>query len=109
MQFYWLRDRYEQKQFDVFWESGKYNLADYPTKHHPGSHHKKVWPIYLYEEDKSPKTMQGCNEILGAHKTCAQQTDISNNSHKGILKQLSLLATWSSILPHNLIQNIKVI
>ena len=45
MRFYWLRDRYEQKQFNVFWESGKYNLANYRTKHHPGHHHKKVRPI----------------------------------------------------------------
>ena len=64
MRFYWLKDRAEQGQFDIKWVPGKYNLADYFTKHHPGSHHRKVRPIYLYEEGRSPTTMQGCIEIL---------------------------------------------
>ena len=64
MRFYWLKDRAEQGQFDIKWVPGRYNLADYFTKHHPGSHHRKVRPIYLYEEGRSPTTMQGCIEIL---------------------------------------------
>ena len=64
MRFYWLKDRAEQGQFDIKWVPGKYNLADYFTKHHPGSRHRKVRPIYLYEEGKSPSTMQGCIGIL---------------------------------------------
>ena len=64
MRFYWLKDRQEQDQFDIKWVPGKYNLADYFTKHHPGSHHRRVQPIYLYEAGKSPTTLQGCVEIL---------------------------------------------
>ena len=64
MRFYWLRDRQEQGQFSITWVAGKYNLADYFTKHHPGSHHRKVRPIYLYEVGRSPTTLQGCVEIL---------------------------------------------
>lgn len=63
MRFYWLKDRAEQGQFNIFWEPGKHNLADYPTKHHLGSHHKKVRSIYLYGSD-SPRTIQGCMELL---------------------------------------------
>ena len=66
MRFYWLKDRYDQGQFDIHWEPGKHNLADYPTKHHPASHHRRVRPIYLNCGDKSPSTMQGCIEILTA-------------------------------------------
>ena len=66
MRFYWLKERYDQGQFDIHWEPGKHNLADYPTKHHPASHHKQVRPIYLNCEDTSPSTMQGCIEILTA-------------------------------------------
>ena len=61
MRFYWLKDRYDQGQFDIHWEPGKHNLADYPTKHHPASHHRRVRPIYLNCGDESPSTMQGCN------------------------------------------------
>ena len=64
MRFYWIKDRVTLKQFAVHWEPGKYNLADYPTKHHAGKHHRKVRPIYLYIKNKSPKTMQGCVRIL---------------------------------------------
>lgn len=64
MRFYWLRDRVKQGQFDIYWEPGKHNLADYPTKHHSGAHHKRVRRIYLYVEGKSPTTVQGCVKLL---------------------------------------------
>jgi hypothetical protein len=62
-QFWWLKDRESQLQFKVIWEPGIYNLADYFTKHHPGSHHKKVRPIYLHEKT-SPTDLQGCIRIM---------------------------------------------
>ena len=64
MRFHWLKDRVEQKQIAVNWAPGIENLGDYPTKHHFGSHHRKVRPIYLYLKDKSPSTMQECARIL---------------------------------------------
>ena len=64
MQFYLLKDRAEQGQFDIYWEPGKHNLADYPTKHHLGTHHAAVRPIYLYDKHKTPTTVKGCVEIL---------------------------------------------
>ena len=62
-QFWWLKDRSTQLQFDIVWDLGIYNLADYYTKHHSGKHHKLVRPIYLYEEN-SPSTLQGCIKIM---------------------------------------------
>ena len=61
----WAKDRCEQGQFDLHWAFGKSNLADYPTKHHPGSHHRQVRPIQLFAKGQSPATLQGCNKILG--------------------------------------------
>ena len=66
-QFWWLKDRIAQLQFNVIWEPGITNLADYYTKHHPGSHHQRVRPIYLLEED-SPCTLQGCIKIMDKQK-----------------------------------------
>ena len=68
MRFYWIRDRVQQKQFEVQWRPGKTNLADYPTKHHTGQHHKMVRPIYLYDKATSPTTVQGCIKILGGEQ-----------------------------------------
>eukprot|EP00536_Pseudo-nitzschia_multiseries_P018140 jgi/Psemu1/227914/e_gw1.2193.2.1 len=72
MHFYWLKDQAEQGQFNIFWKLGKHNLADYPTKHHLGTHHKRVRPIYLYEPD-TLQTIQGCIELLNP----SQQTTVS--------------------------------
>ena len=35
MKFYWIWCIINQDQFIVYWEPGKYNLVDYPTKHPP--------------------------------------------------------------------------
>ena len=65
MRFHWLKDRVtNHKQFKIQWASGKENLADYFSKHHLGSHHRKVRPIYVYMKDKSPTTLKGCAKIL---------------------------------------------
>ena len=64
MRFYWLKDRQEQGQFDIMWEPGKYNLADYPTKHHAASHHRIVRGIYLFVPGQSPIDKKECIKIL---------------------------------------------
>ena len=65
MRFHWLKDRVNaHKQINITWAPGTENLADYGSKHHPGSWHKKVRSIYTYIEGKSPITLQGCIRIL---------------------------------------------
>ena len=89
MRFYWVRDRVEQKQFEVRWRPGKTNLADYPTKHHTGQHHSQVRPIYLYNPDNSLRTVQGCIKILeGEHRAMRVQ-------HAPPKKQV----TWAQDMP----------
>ena len=59
MRYYWIRDRAQQGQFHIYWRPGKVNLADYFTKHHPTSHHRKMRDIYL-----TPMTSRG---DIGCH------------------------------------------
>jgi len=47
MRFHWLRCRDAQKQFRFFWRPGPTNKGDYPSKHHPGVHHKNERPAWL--------------------------------------------------------------
>ena len=61
----WAREKVDQGIFEVHWESAKTNLAGYPTKHHSPTRHRAVRPIYTYQPDQSPTTMQGCANILG--------------------------------------------
>ena len=63
MRFYWLVDRVKQGQFKVYWASGKKNMADFFTKHHPASHHRKMRCVYTHTKD-SPSSLQGCVELL---------------------------------------------
>jgi len=66
--YWWLKDRV--KEFNITWAPGKTNLADYHSKHHTGSYHAKVRPIYLCEKEKSPVDLQGCVELLhSAHSS----------------------------------------
>ena len=64
MNFDWICCRIRQKQFEAKWAPGKENLADAPTKHHPPAHHKRMRPINLYVEGKSPTTLKGCVTIM---------------------------------------------
>ena len=52
MRYYWLRDRSTQQQFNVFWEAGKTNNADYYTKHHATSYHRHIRQEQKYVRDK---------------------------------------------------------
>ena len=54
MRFYWLRDRAKQQQFHIHWKKGENNLADYFTKNHSPSHHKKMRSVYIHD-DQDPK------------------------------------------------------
>jgi hypothetical protein len=48
MRFYWLKDRECQQQFQIFWRKGSDNLADYFTKHHSPTHHRRMRSTYLH-------------------------------------------------------------
>jgi hypothetical protein len=47
MRYWWMKDRIKQGQFDLIWAPGKFNLADYFTKHHPPWHHRQMRYRYL--------------------------------------------------------------
>ena len=54
MRFYWVRDRVNQQQYHVYWAPTHHNLADYFTKHHTPSHHRKMHKYFVYTT-ASPK------------------------------------------------------
>ena len=64
MSMYWLKDQTEIGTITPFWESGKTNKGDYPTKRHSGAHHQRVRPVFLYVPGKTPVTQQGCDNLL---------------------------------------------
>jgi hypothetical protein len=68
MRYFWLLDAQNNELFDFKYHPGLENLADYPSKHHSGSHHMEVRPYYvhmptsprfLFRADK-PSARRGC-------------------------------------------------
>ena len=49
MRFYWIQDRVDQGQFQIYWAKGTDNLADYFTKHFNGKYHRHVRKNYLID------------------------------------------------------------
>ena len=47
VRYHWLIEQQKKKNFKIFWDKGDNNLADYHTKHHPPSHHKKMRKNYI--------------------------------------------------------------
>ena len=64
MRHYWLMDRVQQQKFRIYWNRGIKNLADYFSKHHSGSHHKQVRPIFLHSKELAD-SLQGFIKLLG--------------------------------------------
>ena len=43
-----MRDPKTKEQIRTYWDCAVNNLADYPTKHHPPVHYKRMRPVYLH-------------------------------------------------------------
>jgi hypothetical protein len=63
MRYHWITDRIPQKQFNVYWRPGKYNLGYYHTKHHSAQHHKDMRPLILHQAN-SLNVLRGCIRLL---------------------------------------------
>jgi hypothetical protein len=83
MRFFWIRDKIPTI-FNVFWNKGKTNRADYFSKQHPTSHHRDMQSTYLVADDGTTTNyfaqLQQNNE--------ANENQVSTNSEeigKGVL------------------------
>ena len=83
MRFYWIRDRKNQKQFNIYWKHGSTNKGDYFTKHFPPSHHLTVRPSYLHVTKYGKRsTLQGCvNLTLPANYPVHPRTPTKSSAH----------------------------
>ena len=72
VRYHWLSEQQSLKTFFVYWQEGLKNLADYHTKHHPPSYHKKVREKYtlkgfhtdLQTIRDSLNRMRGCADTI---------------------------------------------
>jgi hypothetical protein len=70
IRFDWIKCQVRQNHFRVHWRPGSDNLADYHTKHHSPTHHRRMRPTYLLPEPtQMPKKL---NALRGCVKSRAQ-------------------------------------
>ena len=48
MRYRWLKENTAQSEFDIFWDKGVNNWADYFTKHFSPSTHQVMQPKYVH-------------------------------------------------------------
>ena len=62
MRYHWTQDRVAQQHFHVLWIPAAENLADYFTKHFPGTHHQQMRPQYVGDAQHQLVTasLRGC-------------------------------------------------
>ena len=64
MRYYWLRDRANQQQFNIYWEKGALNNADYYTKHHATKHHREIRPRYVRDKQNSINLLKNIHNLF---------------------------------------------
>ena len=52
-------------QFDIYYERGSLNHAEYHTKHHPTKHHREIWSCYVL--DKMQQYIIVCDQCKKIH------------------------------------------
>ena len=62
MRYWWIKDRIKQRQFELVWEPGKENRANYFTKYFPPKHHLLQRHIFL-QQAESNHTVRVCYSV----------------------------------------------
>eukprot|EP00804_Cyclotella_cryptica_P022272 CCRYP_018126-RA/>CCRYP_018126-RA protein AED:0.26 eAED:0.24 QI:0/0/0/1/0/0.33/3/0/620 len=73
MRYFWLLENQNNKLFNFQYHPGLENLADYPSKAHPGGHHMTLRPLYVHMPTSprflacaaKPSVRRGCADKVG--------------------------------------------
>jgi hypothetical protein len=72
MRFFWICDRVQQNQFNIYWAPGKRNLADYYTKHHSAAHHQQMRSLYLHSTPPEQTINSAIAQALHVLRGCVK-------------------------------------
>ena len=107
MRWWRIQDKVKLKEFQVVWEQGINNLADYQTKHFPPSYHTQIRPTYILKEYNllTHSYVRGCvnHSPRGYPKTYTTQfTEPIGSRLKSPRKnQNTIIATVNTRSKHN--------
>jgi len=63
MRYHWLHERHIKQQFNIFWDKGSNNHADYFTKYHPAKHYLHVHDTLKYVRDRPRSTGKSLYDV----------------------------------------------
>ena len=81
MQLHWLRDKENNKFFNVFWDKGQNNGADYFTKHFSTVHHRRIRETRKYVRDIHTDLKQTINCLFEQKMRSTNLRGCVNLSH----------------------------
>jgi hypothetical protein len=98
MRYFWIADKCEADVFNVYWNQGKTNKADYYSKQHPTKVHRDTRPkiMITYENNHT--------NHIEAHQNKSKTNQNKSTSHeggKGVLISESGLPTHSVSFSHH--------
>jgi hypothetical protein len=106
VRFYWVRDRVRQGKFNIYWQPGKVNLADYYTKHHSAAHHQLVRPLYLHTTPHDSTitsvlpVLRGCAKPAPRHSVPPRVQGIQNTHTNTPAKPCTIVPVYQAVTSH---------
>ena len=70
MRFWWLKEKSAQSEFNIFWDKGVNNWADYFTKHFSPSIHKVLRQRYIHKTNLIISTVRSTLTRLVSARVC---------------------------------------
>lgn len=102
MRYFWIADKVEQNVFNVYWNQGKTNRADYYSKQHPTKAHREIRPTIMVTHDTNqPHYYDAIRHQQQKEKEEKPQNSTSNEGGKGVLISESGLLSHSVSLGHH--------
>jgi hypothetical protein len=101
MRYYWIQDQVKLKQYNIYWNKGQTNLADYFTKQHPTIHHQEIRSVYLFDENNPNNGLEffhrtKLKQAAALSATCSDSSDSTSDCAKGVLISYSGLHSATS-------------
>jgi hypothetical protein len=90
MRYLWIKDCIHQRQFNLLWAPGKFNLANYFTKHFPPRHHRKMRYKYHQKLNSVHNTLRKVSVQGCVSSTCLLRAHLAHSATSCITLTLEL-------------------
>ena len=105
MRYFWIVDKVDANVFNVYWNQGKTNRADYYSKQHPTKIHRDIRPTIMVTHEHNHTNYY---DAIRQQQEMAKSSATSNEGGKGVLISESGLHAHSVSLGHQLVSQCDI-